>query len=170
MPANPSQSEENFNPMGEVLIDWQMPSYPDYKRGIIWHIIASVIGLALLIQAVLSTNYVFAIIILIFAVIIALTSMHTPAAKEIKVTETGIAVGANFYLYRDIEHFSILYQPPMLKNLYLEFKSGLRPRITIDLVDQDPIEIRNHLLNHVKEDLERVEEPMSDFFGRLLKL
>lgn len=157
-------------PTGEVLLAWDMPSHTVYNRGWLWYLIAGALGMALIISAVVTANYLFAIIVFILAIIIALTALRPPEAIPIHLTETGCAIGRRFYRYRELAQFAIVYQPPVVRNLYLEFKTGARPRITIDLCDQNPLEIREILGTHVKENVDQTEEPFSDLMGRVLKI
>lgn len=157
-------------PEGKTLLAWQTPEYPEYERGTAWYVIASIIGLALIIYSVFSTNFLFAVIVIILAMIIFLTGYRKAEMREVKIAETGIGFGSDFYLYRNIDRFTIVYEPPEVKNLYLEFKGGFRPRLSIGLEDQSPVQIRELLLSFTREDLENTHEPMSDFWGRILKI
>ncbi len=156
--------------MGEVILAWDMPSHPAYERGWLWYLIAGGIGMALLIYAIITGNYLFGLILLILAIIIALTSLREPDDVPILLTETGCGIGRHFYPYRDVAKFSIVYDPPIVRNLYLEFKGGLRPRLTIDLTEQNPLEVREVLGTHVREDVERSDESLSEYLGRILKI
>ena len=55
------------------------------------------------------------------------------------------------------------------ETLYFDFE-GLRPRLPVPLENTDPNRVRKALLNMLAEDTARVEEPMSDWFARILKL
>ena len=156
--------------MGEILLVWDMPSHPGYERGWLWYTIAGAIGTTLIVYSVASGNYLFAIIILILAIVIALTSLRAPEPLRIALSETGCGIGRQFYPYREVAKFSIVYEPPVVQNLYLDFKSGLRPRLTIDLTDQNPLEVRELIGTHVREDIENTDESLSEYLGRLLKI
>lgn len=157
-------------PIGNVLKSWEMPEFIAHDRGRWWYFIAGVLAAILLVYAIVKTNYLFAIIILIFAIIIILSGLRKPEPIAVQITETGILLGEHFYPYRDINCFHIVYQPPMVKCLYFETKSSLRPRVTLHLENENPVEIRNLLAEHIKEDHEQLDEPFSEFIGRILKL
>ena len=98
-------------------------------------------------------------------------SRRNPALLRITITEDGIEIGdKNFYKWQDIDKFWIVYEPPAVKNLYLDFKAGLRPSITIFLENQNPLIVRKILLQYINEDTERENETFSDGFSRMLKL
>ncbi|MDP3985201.1 MAG: hypothetical protein Q8P82_00395, partial [bacterium] len=154
----------------DILLKWQIHSFPKYERGTAWFVVAGIIGAALILYALLTANFLFAIIIFIFGLILALTSIRKPDLVDIMITETGIGMGRSFYQYRDIEHFSVIYDPPITQNLYIELRGGFRPHISIDLQNQNPVLVREILVTYVPEDRERTEEPFSEFLGRLLKI
>ena len=56
------------------------------------------------------------------------------------------------------------------KNLYFDFKTGIRPSLTILLGDQNPLTVRKILLEYLKEDTEKENETFTDTVSRLLKL
>src|SRR3989344_5481594 len=155
---NKNQSEPDY---GEVLFNWVFPEFPRYERDKSWYFWASVIAVILLIYAIFSANFLFAVIIIVSSLTIL---MFHRSNNEInfKITEDGILLNKQFYDYRDIKNFYIIYQPPAVKTLYFEPKSIFRPRVPVSLEDQNPVKIREVLLNYLEEDLERENEPTSD--------
>jgi hypothetical protein len=129
-----------------------------------------IIGVFLLLFAIFTANFLFAMIIIIAAVILFLR--HNEPAKNIIFTiyEDGIRVGNKFYEFKEIKDFYVIYEPPEVKSLYFEFKSVLQPRLQISLEDMNPIKVREILLDYLEEDLDQENEPLSDGLGRMLKL
>lgn len=158
-------------PKGKTLIKWETAEYPKYSRGKAWYVVALVIGLLLLAYALIITNFLFAIIVLIFGIIVALQGKRGPDTVQVEITETGLAFGDRFMPYQDIDRFAIVYDPPEVKHVYFEFKSGVRPRLGICLEDQNPVKVREVLdSSNVREDAEWTEEPATDTLARLLKI
>lgn len=159
-------------PEGKTLRSWEVPEYQKYERGKWWYIIFGAIGLALIVYAIATYNFLFAIILLICALVLAVSAAREPATLSARITETGMAIGERFMPYQSMAHFAIVYDPPEVKNLYIEFKNGfLTPRTTIPLADENPLEIRDLLINaRVKENLDHSDEPFLDLLGRVLKL
>jgi len=156
---------------GPTIISWATTQYPEYNRGRLWYAIAIILGLAAIVWALITTNFLFAIIIIIFAIIIALGSLQKPGVLNVEITETGLALNDAFLPYEDVDRFAIIYNPPINNHLYLAFKKGMRPQFGISLEDQDPLEIRDILIKcNLNEDVEWTEEPGSDTIGRILKL
>ena len=70
-----------------------------------------------------------------------------------------------------IKNFSIIYKPKdEIKNLYFEYKNPIHPRLSIPLLDKNPLQIREYLLKYLAEDLDRTDQPVSEALGRLFKL
>lgn len=127
-------------------------------------------GLLLLLQAVFSANFLFALIILMFAVVLYLSTKTPPTRVVAAITDDGVVYGKAVYPYRDIQSFWMVYDPPSVKTLYLEFRSIMQPSVTIELEDSNPNAVREHLGRFVREDITKVDEPVSDAIGRILKI
>lgn len=162
-------TEEEKMPQGKELFGWDVPEYHEYERGLGWYIGLIGLGIVLLIYALRSNNFLFAFIVIMFAIIFLIHSGRRPMILKFAITEDGIALGKKMYRWKDLKRFYIIYEPPEVKNLYLEF-SGVRPRLPIPLYDQDPVKIREFLLKFLYEDLSKTEEPISDWLGRFLKI
>lgn len=167
------ESELEEAPIGNYSTEymgWDILEYPKYDRGRIWYIGMGVFGVGLLIYAVISANFLFALIIIMFALVTYLSSVSEPKKIKFALTDNGILVGRSFYMYRDLSRFWFIYEPPEVKSLYLEFKNALRPRVTIDLGNVNPNQVRQVLANFVREDFNEDDEPFADFVGRVLKI
>lgn len=164
--ANETRNEEIKPPA--VLLEWEYPERPVYERGRAWYLIMGLAGLALLIYAVYSANFLFALMVIMFGLVIYITASVRPTNRPFAITENGIVIGHTEYRYREIEKFWFFYEPPV-KALYVQFR-GLSGRQRIDLMDQDPNEVRDLIGQFVPEDLEQEDEPLSDILSRLLKI
>lgn len=155
---------------GAALLEWQISEFAHYDRGALWHVVALLTGLGLLVYAILTSNFLFALIIVMFALALYLSIITEPAKIRFALTDGGIEIGRTRYPYREIKSFWLIYDPPEVKKLYLDFLAPLRPRLTIDLDDVNPNDVRAALLTRIHEDLTQVEEPMSEVLGRLFKI
>ncbi len=162
---------------------WQVPEYDKKDRGKKWYIVATLVLLVFLffcffeinnwkiIFLSTNSNFIFALILIISSIIMIINDGQEPNMVDFKIGPEGVNIGKRFYDYDEIRHFSIIYKPNMdIKHLYLEFKNSLRPRLSIYLMDQDPIIVRNYLLRYLDEDLERIAPPTSEQLTKLLKL
>ncbi len=149
---------------------WETPSFEKTERPPSWYMILGVLSLFLLAYAIWTENFLFAFFILLADITLIIGHNQTPHTVLVQVGEHGVVWDGKLYLYPDLEHFAIIYDPPYAKTLYLQQKTGLQPRIRIHLQDQDPIPLREHLRQYLRENLDLRNEYSSDIFARLLRL
>lgn len=151
-------------------ISWTIPEYREHARGRRWYVVAIAAGAALLSYAVLTANFLFALILLIAIFVTALHDRRSAPDVLFEIAENGINIGETHYSYNRFKSFWMYYEPDEAKTLFLEFKSGVRPRLSIPLQNKNPLRVRSILLAHLPEDIERENEPLSEQLIRLLKL
>ena len=167
MPKNREKSKE----LEPKNISWPVPEYDKHEKGGGWYIFYSLIAFLLILYSFLSGNFLFAVIIIIAAIVIVLRDGQEPDFVKISLTEEGIMVGRKFYDYDEFKNFSIVYKPKQeIKNLYFEFNNSLKPRLSIPLKKMNPLLIRKSLLRYLPEDLDRTDRPLSEELGKLFKL
>ncbi len=154
---------------GNLLLSWKIPEYTKYERGRNWFIIAGIIFVLLLLYAFYILDFLFVVILVLVAVIFGLRAKEEPMEIDFSILENGISVGKKFYPWKDLDAFYMIYEPPEVKKLYFDPK-GLRFRISIPLVKQNPLKVREVLLKYLFEDVEQEKEPLSEEFSRFLKL
>ncbi len=156
---------------GKELHAWDFPEFIKYTFTKRWLMIMAVLGVAVLTYAILNKIYLLIIIEILLLVIYLTRARRNPATINIKIMEDGVTLSNNkFYPWSDLKNFWIIYEPPEVKNLYLEFKTGIRPTLTIPLETQNPLSIRKTLLEYLPEDMEKENEPFSDGLSRTMKL
>jgi hypothetical protein len=156
--------------VGDVLRQWTIQEYDQHERGLLWHIFMITIGIAFVVYGLLSNNFLFSLIIILFAIIVFLQSYQAPPQVQFAITDKGIVIGRRFYTYSEFNGFHIIYNPPAVKTLFLDTKSPFRPLIRIPLLDENPVEIRHALREFLNEDFENEEEPLSDVVARNWKI
>jgi len=154
---------------GKALFSWEIEGVEKHNRSLMWYVFSGIIGAALLVYSIWTVNFLFAVIILMFAVITVINEMKGQVYVECKIMENGLIISEQHYHWKEIENFWMVYQPPYIKNIYFELK-GARPRLSIPLNSQNPNKIREFLRKYVHEDLDREQEPLSEYIGRVLKI
>ncbi len=168
-PIDDQEAENTIPDVGQIFAAWESPEHDAHHHGIWWYVIAGLFILAILDFAYFENNPLFAIIIVLVIVTFMVSERRGPDKQVAVIAEDGIIIGAAFYAYADIRNFFIIYEPPTVKMLYFNPRSALRPLVGIPLMDQNPVAIRQFLLEYIPEDLEREHEPVRDYFGRLFK-
>lgn len=165
-----SDQQNDNQEMSEVLFSWKCPEYVKYTKNTLWYLVSAIVTLLMVAWAVYTLNYLFAIFLVLFYLVIIMYEFREPQEVDCSLTYQGIKHHNQFFFYRQVENFFIIYQDKGLKNLYIDFKNPLRGRLIIDLDGQDAVAIREFLLQFMEEDLEREAEPLSERFRRFLRL
>jgi hypothetical protein len=155
---------------GKPIMAWETLEYPKHERSLFWYIMAGIVGGLLLIYALLTASFPFAVIILMIGVVFLLSHMRDPARMRVSVTSNGLIVGPRFYPYREVKDFSIVYEPPAVRILYVDFVSVWQPVLSVSLEDEDPNRVREALIPFVFENLQRDQESLTDTLARVYKL
>lgn len=168
MPIN-LNIEPNAN-LGNSLLRWNFKEFKKPKRTKIWWITASIISTLMIIYALFTANFLFALIILITGILLINEHRRSPRKLECNITNNGIAVGKKFWNYKELKNYWIAYNPPNVMNLYILPKNPFDPRVAVYLGNINPLQVRKILNKYMEEDLEREDEPTSEALSRLLKL
>lgn len=151
--------------VGGILHEWTIQEYERHERGTFWYVFMISIGLALVLYALATQNFLFALIIILFAIILFLQSHQEPLQVQFQITELGVIISRRFYTWSEFNNYYIIYEPPHVKTLFLDTASTLRPVLRVPLLDMNPNEIRHTLNQYLTEDVEK-EEPLSDRMAR----
>ncbi|MFA5644614.1 MAG: hypothetical protein WC928_03780 [Patescibacteria group bacterium] len=163
--------ENNLNSSSPKEITWEIEPLTKHQKDKRWYIIASIIALALIIYALIDKNYFFALIIIIASGLIVFYDNEPIRKINFTIKYDGVEMGKNFFSFESMSNFYIIYRPKEeVKKLYFEFKNPLKHRLSIQLYDQDPIIIRNYLLQYLNEDLEKENEPLSEGLAKMFRL
>ena len=166
--------QEVANPeldFGEEMFRWEVDEFEKHVRSKTWYISAISIALILMLFSFMTTNFLFAVIVVISSLVIILHEGRLPDKVTVIITKEGVVIGKRFYDYDDLKNFAIVYKPRLAtKNLYFEYKNVVRQRLSIPLKNMDPLPIRENLLKYLPENLERIEQPLSEQLARLFKL
>lgn len=157
----------DINP--ETKINWQAPEFMKYERSLLWYLIFFIVGGLLLAYAIYTSNFLFAIILTLIAIVLIFSSFRQPRNFNVEIGQTGIKIGTRNYPYSQFRNFSIVYQPPEINTLYIEFKAPLRERLSLSMGELNPNQVRSYLLQYIIEDLEREEESLTDILSRILR-
>jgi hypothetical protein len=155
----------------DELIFWFIPEFDKHERERIWYISAGAIAILMIIFAFITSNFLFAVIVIIAAFIFVIRDGQDPDLVKFSITYEGIHIGNKFYDYDELKDFSVIFKPKLrVKKLYFEFKNTIKPRLSIPLIDTNPLIIREILLKYLPEDLERTDEPTSEGLAKLLRI
>ncbi len=167
MPKDLTKEQVNT---GRVVFEWLINEYEQYDRSRRWYFLMIFFGLLLVAYALLTANYLFALVVILFGIVLYVHEIQPPIEVYFGITETGIIIGRKFYRYSELEGFWLIYNPPEVKNLYFRLKNVVRFRVKIPLLDYDPRPVREYIKQFLTEETEHEEEPLSDRLARVLKI
>ena len=156
--------------IGQVALRWSFREFRHVHRSTAWWVWAGIITGGLVVYAGFNGNFLFALILLMGAILFINESRRTPRRLDCQITTLGVAVGKKFWRWSELSNFWIAYHPPEANNLYLVPKTALEPRLNAPLEKTSPLAVRNLLKKYLTEDLTREDIPTSEALSRLLKL
>jgi hypothetical protein len=161
--------EPNAN-IGKVSLRWTFREFRHVNRPTAWWVWAGLITIGMAAWAVFTGNFLFALILLMGAIIFINETRRNPRHIECQLTTLGVAVGKKFWRWSELTNFWIAYHPPEVSCLYLVPKGTFIPRLTVPLGKTSPLTVRSMLKKYVSEDLTREDMPTSEELSRLLRL
>ncbi|MBI4054001.1 MAG: hypothetical protein HY397_01575 [Candidatus Doudnabacteria bacterium] len=150
-------------------ISWEAPEHIHYEKGLSWYLVAALIALAFFAYAFWQKDYL--MFATLFVVLAAgfFVAHKRPNNISISLNHKGLVTNDVLYRYdTTLKSFWIVYHPPETKTLYFQTAQLFNQTISVELADQNPVEIREFLLQYLPEDLER-EESNLDRILRLIK-
>lgn len=119
-------------PTREPRITWQIEEYQHTEKGPDWFWALGVIAIAGAALAVIYHDVLFAIFIILAAVMLGIYAAKKPGIIEIAVSDAGIKIGNYFYPYEKIKSFGI-DETPDGNHLILETKRAALPLVPVAL-------------------------------------
>lgn len=153
-----------------AIFEWEGTDYAFEEKGADWYWALGIIATAAVVASVLFNNILLALVIAAGSIAIGLVAASAPRMHRFVITEDGIAIDNNLYLFRDILHFSILeYADPTLPpSLSLKTRHILAPHLLIPIVGYDPVEIYEYVSLHLEEG--RHDESVFDHVVNLFRI
>lgn len=151
-------------------ISWSFPEHEKYERSRRWYIVAGIIAALLFAYALLNSNWLFALIIVMVIMIIFINHHSEPRQIEFTLDHDGMRLGGKQYKYKEIKNFWIIYEPPTVKKIFFVFMSSSKPILSVPIEKENPMDVRAFLRQYLEEDLEQEAEPFSEAMGRILKI
>ena len=169
--AKPMEVDQKGEPIEflrkeDILMQWKARDSIQYDRSPAWMVVVYIVAAAVLVYAIWTMNFLFAVLIVLSVVIIYIYTQRKPRMLDVAIMKKGVKVNELLYTYEDdLERFWILYNPPDLKVLNLKRQQSLFPHLVIQMEDQNPLKVRELLLKNLPEDVSQ-EESVIDKFSR----
>ncbi|MBX4188160.1 MAG: hypothetical protein KW793_03425 [Candidatus Doudnabacteria bacterium] len=149
-------------------IIWQAPEFKEYAKHPLWFVGFSLTVALLVLFGIFTKSWTTSVVFLLMGILGVVYASQRPRTITVKVNGLGVQVDNLMYSFKTIKKFWIVYYPPEVKVLYLETSAYLNRIMKLELLNQDPIELRDFLKTYVEEDLEG-EENLVDVISRKIK-
>ena len=136
-----------------VLFEWEGKEYDPNPKSADWYWALGIIAAAGAIGAVLFNNYLFAALIIIAAVVIALHGAKHPPTHTFRIVEQGLVIGEEIHPFETMTSFSVLEDiegvlPPLLS---IKTDRWTSPHLMIPLDGVDADAVYAYFLQKVNE-------------------
>lgn len=147
-------------------VSWHGYEYEYREKSRDWYWALVIISVAVAIAAILLQNYLFAVLIIVSALSIAVHSYQAPEEKEFRIDHRGIKIGKKLYTYQNIESFWIDDKPEP-PQLFFKLKRPVLPLIIIPIGTGNSDKIHDILFNnlHEEEHATPMSESITNFLG-----
>lgn len=155
------------NTISQNKISWQAYDRFYFSKSTLWFTIAIIIAIILMVFAVFSKDILTIIVFALAIVVFFIHAVKEPEEIAIALDGAGIHNNKKFRPYKDFESFWIFYDPPFNYILLKSRKHSLsNSKILLD--DQNPVEIRTFLKEHLPEKEEK--EGVMETIERILRI
>jgi hypothetical protein len=150
----------------KALLRWQAPEYEINEKTHKWYLYAALVLIAIVAFALYTDSPVMAITFVLIGVVGYIFIGREPRIVNFTITREGVIANRQLYEFENMKSFWIFYEPGDIKVVSLHMKSNLLPFVHIPVHDEDPVEIREVLLEYVPEI--KQDPSLVDAFERLL--
>lgn len=150
-------------------ISWTAPEYIHYPKSRLWFGVLLFVGAGLIIYFLTQRDFLTALLFVLLLIVLFYFARKHPQTLHIHITHTGLKINNLKLPYQQIKSFWIVYDPPEVKTLNFETAAYLNRFLTLQLENEDPVQIRQFLLQFLSEDLDRGEY-FTDKLSRHLKI
>ncbi len=159
---------EQVHEIHNVLFRWSGTEHERYDVRPLTYLIAALVLSIIVVYALISDNPIMAITFILIGVAGYLYLNQEPRVVDFYVTSEGVIIDKELYEFDQIKSFWIFYEPPHSKILSLRMKKTLLPYIRIPVHDQDPVKIRQILLQFLPE--KKQEYSLSDTLEKIIHM
>lgn len=139
------------NNIGQIMHSWRAPEFEVYEKSARWYL-AGVLFISIIVfYAIYSNSPIMAITFILLGIVGFIHLQKNPRVVEFSITSKGILADNQFYSYENIYSFWIFYQEPNIKIISLHTKASVLPYVHIPLGNEDPVFLRELLLDHISE-------------------
>ncbi len=159
--------EEIYYIKTDDSISWSAYEFLHHEKDKRWFLIFWILSIGVFVSLLIFANFFGAATIALFTVILYMYAIKEPAITNCEIGSEGITLNDRLFPHNSLSSFWILYEPPV-KELILISKHKVMPKISIQLGNANPVEIRELLLQNGLLEKEE-EESISEIIARKIR-
>lgn len=136
---------------GKILHQWRAPEFEVYEKSTRWYLVASIFILLMVIYALYNNGPIMAITFILIGIVGYIHLQKDPRVITFSITSKGLIADKELYSYDNMHAFWIFYEPHHTKTISLHTKASMLPFVHIPLGDEDPVHLRELLIQSVPE-------------------
>lgn len=148
-------------------IEWEALEHHHEPKSNDWFWVLGVIAVSAAVAAIVLSNILLALVILIGAAIMAILAKRPPKMVTYAITQRGVRIDNSFYPFTTLEHYYIDIHPVIGPQLLLQSQKMLMPLLILPLPEDDVDAIEAIIAERLPE--KHLEEPLVnvilEFFG-----
>ena len=156
-------------PQSRVILRWSAYEHEHIERSADWFWALGIVAISIGLVSILFHDVLFAVLILIAAVTIAILAVHPPELVEFEVSERGIRVAGKLHRYDEIIAFWVEDEHEHKDHplLLVDTSKFMHANIIIPIEHIDPHIVRAYLKEHAEETpmKEPIGHKILEFFG-----
>ena len=139
-------------------INWEAPEHPHTEKGADWFFAFTIIIIAIVVAAIMLGNSLFALLIGIAGITLAISAARRPAIIPFGVSVRGVRIGEELHPYTTIDSYYIDETNTINPQMILKVKRRFMPLIVIPI----PVDHIDDIEDLVREKLpeEHLEESL----------
>lgn len=146
--------------MAEIVkaVTWEAPEHRHIENSSDWFWVLGIIALCGAVAAFFLGNFLFALVILLGAVVMALRAAKPPQIVSFMVGNRGVRAGEKLFPYSSLESYRVDEDDPFGPTLLLKAKQFHLPLIVMPIPEEYVDDIEDLLRDRLPED--DLEEPL----------
>ena len=139
-----------------MVIEWETFEYEHHERSNNWYWLVGFIALALVITAIVTKNFLLAILILLGTSTLMLYAKRRPKIIKVAVSRRGIQIHNNLFPYHTLRSFWLHDEEDEPRKIIIQSEKLFMPHLHLPLTDDlDHEALRAFLLDFLPEEPHR---------------
>ena len=138
--------------MADREIKWSAQEFDRRPKGVSWYWLSMIVAVVILGIAVWQKNFLFGFFVVVAEILVLIWGNREPGVVGFALDAGGLAVGNKKHIYSEFENFSAENdQEKEWLNLFLNFKSRIKPALKVKIPKARAGEIKRALASELQE-------------------